>query len=84
MSEEKLSRIAERSCNIMTIHGIDTFYPDPPTGMFDFIVNSHRDKCPFIILSRCHNTAYLSEPTARAFGNYILKQCDKIKALKGK
>lgn len=83
MSEEKLSRIAERKHNIMTIHGTHTLFPAPaPIGKFDFIVKPYpqTNKCPFIIVSRCHSTAELSEPTARAFGNYILKQCDRVKA----
>ena len=85
MSESRPSYIAERRKDIMTIHGYDTFFPyPPPEGMFDFIVKSnHLEKCPFLIIARCHSTAELSEPTARAFANYILKQCDRIKALKG-
>jgi len=85
MSDEKLSKIAGRWHNMMTIHGIDAFFPAPaPIGKFDFIVKQHPEmsKCPFIIMTRCHNTAELSEPTARALGNYILKQCDRVRGLK--
>ena len=86
MSKEKLSKISERNSNIMTIHGIDTFFPPPaPIGKFDFFMKQHPElhKCPFFIVSRCHNRAELSVPTARALAKYILKQCNKVDALKG-
>ena len=85
MSEEKLSYIAERKHNIMTVHGFHTLHPDPPIGKFDFIVKSNPtlQKYTFFLMSRCYDTAELSEPTARAFANFILKQCDRVKAGKG-
>ena len=85
MSEQKRSKIMERADTIMTIHGIHTLFPEPaPIGMFDFMVKScpQIHICPFVLTSRCHNTAELTEPTARAFANYILKQCDRVKLAK--
>lgn len=84
MSNEQRSKIEERKAGIMTIEGYDTFYLEPKRAVFDFVVKSRPDLrlCPFILESRCHDLAELTEATARAFANYILKQCDKIKDAK--
>lgn len=81
MSDQRRSRIDERNSTCMTIEGYDSGFPVPRRAAFDFIV-VHPDikPCPFVLISRCYSQAELTEPTARAFANYILKQCDKVKA----
>jgi len=87
MGEEKSSRIVERNAHMMTIRGIDTFPSclNPCVSLVDFIVKPCPESCklPFMLTVRCSTKTEISEPSARAFANYILKQCDIVKKRKG-
>ncbi|KKN77262.1 hypothetical protein LCGC14_0362400 [marine sediment metagenome] len=84
--EDKPSRISERKCNVVAIMGYDTFHTTETVGRIEFYTKGcvSIQVNPFFMRSSLGNTIELSEKTARAFANEILRRCDMVKKAKAK
>ena len=75
---EKTSKVKlYRDTGLMEVTGHNDLSEE--VGKLDFFPKHYGglSKCPFILLSRLNTRFCITEKTARAFANYILKLCDK-------
>lgn len=77
----KASRVTKKKGDHIIIHGAPQNHPTNEIARLDFYRYglSVNVKCPFILHLGILSSIGLTEKTARAFGNHILSECDKVK-----
>ncbi len=76
-----ISRITKKKHDHIIIHGAPQGHPTSELARLEFHRYGHlaSAKCPFILHLGILSSIGLTEKTARAFANHILRQCDEVK-----